>query len=74
VVNQEPRLFPSDVSSNIRYGAVGESDSAVQRAAELANAHDFIALLPEGYGTKMGEGRLSGGQQQRVAIARALIR
>lgn len=73
VVCQEPRLFPASVKANIRYGTPDAPDAAVVKAAQMANAHDFISALPEGYETPVGEGQLSGGQKQRVAIARALL-
>ncbi len=75
-VAQEPVLFSTSVESNIRYGRPDASRDEVEAAARAANAHDFIADLPEGYETEVGERgvRLSGGQKQRVAIARALLK
>ena len=76
VVAQEPVLFATTVSENIRYGRPDASEVEVLAAARAANAHDFIAAFPEGYETLVGERgvRLSGGQKQRVAIARALLK
>ena len=81
IVAQEPVLFGRSVLRNIVYGLEGEPDEPtleeVVRAAKLANAHDFIAKLPKGYATLLGErssSTLSGGQKQRVCIARALVR
>lgn len=76
VVSQEPILFSGSVRDNIRYGNLEASDAAVERAAALANAHEFISEFPEGYDTKVGERgvQLSGGQRQRVSIARAILR
>jgi ATP-binding cassette subfamily B protein len=75
-VAQEPILFSTAVSANIRYGRPEATDEEVEAAALAANAHDFILELPEGYATEVGERgvRLSGGQKQRVAIARALLK
>ncbi|EKP94369.1 ABC transporter ATP-binding protein [Thermaerobacter subterraneus] len=75
-VMQDPVLFSGTVADNIAYGCPGASRAAIQRAAELANAAGFIAALPQGYDTPVGERgvRLSGGQRQRIAIARALLR
>ena len=75
-VAQEPVLFSTSVAANIRYGRPDATDAEVEAAARAANAHDFIAALPEGYATEVGERgvRLSGGQKQRVAIARALLK
>ena len=74
-VSQEPVLFSTSVAANIRYGRADATDAEVEAAARAANAHDFIAALPESYATEVGERgvRLSGGQKQRVAIARALV-
>jgi ATP-binding cassette subfamily B protein len=75
LVSQDPVIFGADVWDNIRYGRPGATDAEVIEAAHAASA-DFLADLPEGYGTFLGERgtRLSGGQRQRVAIARALLR
>jgi ATP-binding cassette subfamily B protein len=76
VVSQDVQLFHRSVLENIRYGRADASDAAVREAAEAAFAHEFIATLPEGYETPVGERglRLSGGQRQRIAIARAFLR
>ena len=76
VVSQEPVLFATSISDNIAYGAPGMSQDQIEGAARMANAHDFISALPDGYDTPVGERgvRLSGGQKQRVAIARALLK
>ncbi|PZN12372.1 MAG: ABC transporter ATP-binding protein [Bacillota bacterium] len=75
-VMQEPVLFAGTVAENIAYGCPGATRAEIVRAAELANAAGFIASLPQGYDTPVGERgvQLSGGQRQRIAIARALIR
>jgi ATP-binding cassette, subfamily B, bacterial len=75
-VLQETLLFRAPVWQNIAYGRPDASRSEILRAAELANAHEFIEKLPEGYDTMVGERgvTLSGGQRQRIAIARAIIR
>ncbi|WP_019601271.1 ABC transporter transmembrane domain-containing protein [Teredinibacter turnerae] len=76
LVPQNPVLFSADVWRNIRYGNPQASDAAVMEAARKAHAHDFIAALPEGYDSFLGERgvRLSGGQKQRIAIARAILK
>lgn len=64
-----------DIASNIAYGCgTNASQLDIERAAKLANAHDFITSLPDGYKTMVDNSRLSGGQKQRIAIARALLR
>ncbi len=75
VVLQETHLFSGSIRDNIKYAKPLASDEEVIAAAKLANAHDFIVNLPEGYNTIVGEKgySLSGGERQRVAIARALI-
>lgn len=75
VVLQEPFLFSGTVMENIRYGRLEASDEEVMAAAQMANAHDFILRLPEGYHTPVGErgGMLSQGQRQLIAIARAIL-
>lgn len=74
VVSQDPRLFNLTVADNIKYGCPDATQEDVERAAQLANAHDFIAALPAGYATPVTDKLLSGGQRQRIAIARALVR
>jgi ATP-binding cassette subfamily C protein CydCD len=76
VVNQDTFLFHGTVEDNIRMGRSDASDADVRAAAQAANIHDFIAALPNGYDTVIGERgiKLSGGQRQRIAIARAVLR
>ena len=76
IVLQESILFGVSVRDNIAYGLLGASQKEIEAAARLANAHDFIMALPQGYDTILGErgATLSGGQRQRIAIARAAIR
>ena len=75
IVQQDPILFHRTLAENIAYGAPGASMAAIEQAARLANAHDFILRLPQGYGTLVGERgvKLSGGERQRVALARAFL-
>jgi ATP-binding cassette, subfamily B, bacterial len=76
LVLQDSVLFRSTLWENIAYGRPGATRAEIVRAAKLANAHDFISRLPNGYETLVGERgeTLSGGQRQRIAIARAIIR
>jgi subfamily B ATP-binding cassette protein MsbA len=76
IVTQETILFHDTVRANVAYGVEDASQEAVEAAARAANAHEFIAAMPQGYDTVLGERgiRLSGGQRQRIAIARALFR
>lgn len=84
LVSQEPTLFATTIYGNIKHGLIGtehenkpeeEIRQLIQGAAKMANAHDFITGLPEGYETNVGERGflLSGGQKQRIAIARAMV-
>jgi subfamily B ATP-binding cassette protein MsbA len=75
-VLQETALFHGPVWTNIAYGKPGASRAEILKAAEVANAHEFIEKMPEGYNSILGERgiTLSGGQRQRIAIARAVIR
>jgi ATP-binding cassette subfamily B protein len=75
IVPQEVLLFGGSIRENIEYGSPGASIGEIQRAAVEANAHDFIAALPDGYETIVGPRgtKLSGGQRQRIAIARAIL-
>ncbi len=76
LVPQQPVLFTGTVRDNLRYGRDDANDADIEAAAKAAFAHDFIAKLPDGYDSFVGEGgvRLSGGQRQRIAIARALLK
>lgn len=76
LVAQEPLLFSTSVADNIRYGRPEASREQIERAATLANAHEFVQSFPSGYDTLVGERgvQLSGGQKQRVAIARAVLK
>jgi ATP-binding cassette subfamily B protein len=76
LVPQETMIFGATARENIRYGRPGASDADIEAAARAAAADEFIARLPEGYDTFLGErgARLSGGQRQRIAIARAILK
>ncbi|MBW4596507.1 MAG: ABC transporter ATP-binding protein/permease [Brasilonema angustatum HA4187-MV1] len=76
VVSQDTFIFNTSVLNNIAYGSEGATDEEVYKAAQLANALEFIQEMPEGFNTQLGDRgvRLSGGQRQRIAIARALLR
>ncbi|TFH30232.1 MAG: ATP-binding cassette domain-containing protein [Myxococcales bacterium] len=76
VVTQFTFLFNDTIRSNIAYGHASASPESIERAAQAANAHEFIARLPQGYDTVVGElgVQLSGGERQRIAIARALLK
>jgi ABC-type multidrug transport system fused ATPase/permease subunit len=75
IVDDDPFLFSATVAENIAYGAPGASQELIEQAARRAQAHSFIARLPDGYATRVGERglTLSGGQRQRLAIARAFL-
>jgi len=75
VISQDPFLFSTTVRENIAFGAPEATDEDVEQAARLAQAHEFIAELPDGYDTVIGERgiTLSGGQRQRIAISRAIV-
>jgi len=76
LVTQEPFLFDETIGFNIAYSRPDASQEEIEAAAKAAAAHEFIAALPDGYGTRAGEAgvRLSGGQRQRIAIARAFLK
>jgi ATP-binding cassette subfamily B protein len=76
VVPQEPVLFSTSIAENIAYACPDASLDDIIAAAKRANAHSFIAALPEGYATRVGERglRLSGGERQRIALARAFLK
>src|SRR6202162_5063240 len=75
IVQQNPILCHRSLAENIAYGRPGSSMAAIEHAARLANAHEFIQRLPKAYGTLVGERgvKLSGGERQRVALARAFL-
>ncbi len=76
VVPQDTVLFNDTIRYNIGYGRPGASDAEIEQAARLAQVHDFVLRLPEGYDTRVGERglKLSGGEKQRVAIARTILK
>jgi len=76
IVTQEAILFNDTVANNITFGLENVPFEAIRRAAEIANAHDFIMEMEQGYDTNIGDrgGKLSGGQRQRIAIARAVLK
>ncbi|QUS35126.1 ABC transporter transmembrane domain-containing protein [Falsirhodobacter algicola] len=76
LVPQDPVIFAASARENIRFGRPDATDPEVEAAARAAAAHDFLAALPDGYDTQVGERgvMLSGGQKQRIAIARAILR
>jgi len=75
IVLQEPFLFSGTIMENIRYGKLSANDEEVENASKIANAHEFIRNLPDGYKTQVGErgGMLSQGQRQLISIARAVL-
>jgi len=76
IVTQETLLFHDTVEYNIAYGKPGATREEIERVARMAQAHEFIAAMPDGYATQVGERavKLSGGQRQRLAIARAFLK
>lgn len=76
IIFQDPFLFFGSIRDNIRFGRLEATDAEVEEAARLANAHDFILQMPDGYNTLVGErgSRLSAGQKQRLAIARLVLK
>ncbi|MBV1837632.1 ABC transporter ATP-binding protein/permease [Acetobacter estunensis] len=76
VVPQDTVLFNDTIGYNIAYGRLGATEAEIEHAARLAQVHDFIMSLPEGYATRVGERglKLSGGEKQRVAIARTILK
>lgn len=76
IVLQEPLLFSGTIADNILYGRLDATMDEIVAAARAANAHDFIARLPEGYQTRLGErgAQLSGGERQRLSVARAFLK
>jgi ATP-binding cassette subfamily B protein len=76
LMSQDVFLFDGTIRENIAYGTFDATQEEIQRAAELAEAHDFIAALPRGYDTQIGERgmKLSGGQRQRICLARVFLK
>ncbi|XVE50545.1 hypothetical protein DITRI_Ditri01bG0171400 [Diplodiscus trichospermus] len=76
LVSQEPTIFAGTIRENIAYGKENAKESEIRKAAKLANAHEFISGMKDGYDTNCGERgvQLSGGQKQRIALARAILK
>jgi ATP-binding cassette, subfamily B, bacterial len=76
VVLQEPLLFSGTIAENVRYGSLDATREEIEAATRAANAHDFVARLPDGYETVLGEGgsHISGGERQRICVARAFLK
>ncbi|XP_039141978.1 putative multidrug resistance protein [Dioscorea cayenensis subsp. rotundata] len=76
LVGQEPTLLAGTIKENIKYGTEEATEAEIEAAARIANAHDFISCLKDGYATSCGDRgvQLSGGQKQRIAIARAILK
>lgn len=76
LVSQDVFLFSGSIKENIAYGKISATDDEIIKAAKLAEAHDFISILPQGYDSYIGERgfKLSGGQKQRLSIARAILK
>ena len=76
VVPQDTVLFNDTIRYNIAYGRPGATQEEIEQAARLAQVHDFVVPLPDGYDTRVGERglKLSGGEKQRVAIARTILK
>jgi ABC-type multidrug transport system fused ATPase/permease subunit len=76
VVLQEPLLFSGTIAENVRYGSLDATQEEIEAATQAANAHDFVARLPSGYETVLGEGgsHISGGERQRICVARAFLK
>ncbi|PID88978.1 MAG: antibiotic ABC transporter ATP-binding protein, partial [Bacteroidia bacterium] len=75
-VNQDPILFNDTFFNNIAFGVENATQEEVEKAAKIANAHEFIMATEQGYQTNVGDrgGKLSGGQRQRISIARAVLK
>lgn len=75
-VNQEAILFNDTFRNNIAFGCADATQEEIERAAKIANAHDFIMATPDGYDTMLGDRgcRLSGGERQRISIARSILK
>ena len=76
MVPQDTVLFNDTIRYNIAYGRPGATQAEIEHAARLAQVHDFVLRLPDGYDTRVGERglKLSGGEKQRVAIARTILK